>query len=128
MFLLGIEKVSLINVKKSKLISKSQDLLSYIFLQNFLFKPGKRCYCYSAFRFFYPCAHFKRISNVKNTRGRVKNTRLEVKATKKSEAKAKDSPSEDRPSRDQGQECSRLRTNDTGASVLQKKNVFNKIF
>ena len=43
------------------------------------------------------------------TRGGVENTRLEAKAkdTKKSEAKAKakDSLSDDRPSRGQGQEC-----------------------
>ena len=62
---------------------------------------------------------------------------------KKSEAKAKDSLSEDRHSRGQGQECSRPRTKDTSASALQKKkkrssqkffkrspqkNVFQKIF
>ena len=48
-------------------------------------------------------------------RGGVEDTRLE--------AKAKDSLSEDRTSRGQGQECSRPRprTKDTGASVLQKK-------
>ena len=58
-------------------------------------------------------------------RGGVEGTRLEAKAkdTKKSEAKAKDSLSEDRPSRGQGQECSRPRprTKDTSASALQKK-------
>ena len=45
---------------------------------------------------------------------------------KKSEAKAKDSLSEDRHSRGQGQECSRPvpRTKDIAASVLQKKRVF----
>ena len=43
---------------------------------------------------------------------------------KKSEAKAKDNPSEDRPSRGQGQECSRPRTQ---AQVFSKKKVF-KIF
>ena len=49
-------------------------------------------------------------------------------AQKKSEAK--DSLSEDRHSRGQGQECSRprLRTKDTIASALQKKKVFTKIF
>ena len=58
-----------------------------------------------------------------NIRGRVEDTRLEAKTkdTKKSEAKAKDSLSEDRTSRSQGQECSRPRTKDTGASILQKK-------
>ena len=49
---------------------------------------------------------------------------------KKSEAKAKDSLSEDRHSRGQRQECSRPRprTKDTSASALQKKKVFTKIF
>ena len=49
------------------------------------------------------------------TRGGVEDTRLE--------AKAKDSLSEDRHSRGQGQECSRPRprTKDTSASALQKK-------
>ena len=58
-------------------------------------------------------------------RGGVEDTRLEAKTkakdTKKSEAKAKDNPFEDRPSRGQGQECSRPRTKDTAASVLRKK-------
>ena len=65
------------------------------------------------------------------SRGGVENTRLEAKAkdTKKSEAKAKDSLFEDRPSRFQGQEClrPRPRTKDTAASVLQKKG-FQKSF
>ena len=62
------------------------------------------------------------------TRGGVENTRLKPRTQKKSEAKAKDSPYEDRPSRGQGQECSkpRPRTEDPGASILLKK-VF-KIF
>ena len=47
---------------------------------------------------------------------------------KKSEAKAKDSLSEDRPSRGQGQESSRPRTNDTAASVFQKKKGLLKSF
>ena len=58
-------------------------------------------------------------------RGGVEDTRLEAKAkdTKKFEAKAKDSLSEDRHSRGQGQECSRPRprTKNTSASALQKK-------
>ena len=55
------------------------------------------------------------------TRGGVEDTRLE--------AKAKDSLSEDRHSRGQGQECSRprTRTKDTSASALRKKKVFTKI-
>ena len=68
------------------------------------------------------------------SRGRVEDTRLEAKTkakdTKKSKAKAKDSLSEDRHSRGQGQECSRPRprTDDTAASVVQKKKVFKKVF
>ena len=59
------------------------------------------------------------------SRGGVEDKRLEAKDTKKSEAKAKDSLSEDRPSRGQGQECSRPRprTEVTAASVLQKKRL-----
>ena len=62
--------------------------------------------------------------------GGVEDTRLEAKAknTKKSEAKAKDSLFEDRPSRGQGQECSRPRTKDTTASVLQKKRFSKNLF
>ena len=56
------------------------------------------------------------------TRGGVDDTRLEAKAkdTKK-KCEAKDSPSEDRPSRGQGQVCSKSRSKDTDASVLQKE-------
>ena len=56
------------------------------------------------------------------TRGGVEDTRLEAKAkdTKKSEAKAKDSLSEDRHSRGQGPR--------TKAQVLSKKKVFTKSF
>ena len=54
-------------------------------------------------------------------RGGVEDTRLEAKDTKKSEAK--DSLSEDRHSRGQGQECSRprLRTKDTKRKCSPKK-------
>ena len=45
--------------------------------------------------------------------------RLEAKDIKKS--KAKDNPSEGRPSQDQGLEYSRPRNKNTGASVLKKK-------
>ena len=63
------------------------------------------------------------------TRGGVDDTRLEAKAKdkKKFEAMAKDSPSEDRPSRGQRQEYSRPRTKDTGAGAFQKK-VFKFFF
>ena len=55
-----------------------------------------------------------------NIRGGVEDTRLE--------AKAKNSLSEDRHSRGQGQECSRPRTKDTSASALHKKKGLHKNF
>ena len=75
-------------------------------------------------------AHSLGFSQVTIIRGGVEDTRLEVKAkdTKKSEAKAKDSLSEDRHSRGQGQECSRPRTKDTSASAVQKKKGLYKNF
>ena len=51
-------------------------------------------------------------------RGGVEDTRLEAKDTKKIPGQAKDSLSEDRHSRGQGQECSRPRTQ---AQVLSKR-------
>ena len=61
-------------------------------------------------------------------RGGVEDAR--PRTQKKSEAKAKDSLSEDRHSRGQGQECSRPRprTKDTSASALQKKKGLHKNF
>ena len=61
---------------------------------------------------------------------RTQGSRPRSRTQKKSEAKAKDSLSEDRTSLGQGQECSRPRprTKDTGASVLQKKKVFKNFF
>ena len=61
-------------------------------------------------------------------RGGVEDTSLESKDTKNSEAKAKDSLFEDRPSRGQGQECSRPRTKDTAASVFKTKKRSSKKF
>ena len=55
------------------------------------------------------------------SRGGVENTRLEVKAKDTQKIRGQGQPSEDRPSRGQGQECSRPRTKDTSASLLQKK-------
>ena len=57
-----------------------------------------------------------------NSRGGVKDTGIE--------AKAKDSLSEDKPSRSQGEECSRpkARTKDTAASVPQKIKRSSKSF
>ena len=57
------------------------------------------------------------------TRGGVEDTRLEAKAKDTKKSEAKDSLSEDRHSRGQGQKCSRPRprTKDTAASVFHKK-------
>ena len=54
---------------------------------------------------------------------RTQGSRPRPRTPKKSEAKAKNSLSEDRTSRGQGQKClrPRPRTKDTGASVLQKR-------
>ena len=70
------------------------------------------------------------------SRGGIEDTRLEAEAKDTKKSEAKDSPSVDRPSRGQGQECSRPRTKDTGASVLKiffsgdlrKKKFSKKIF
>ena len=63
-------------------------------------------------------------------KGEVEDTRLEAKAKDTKKFEAKDSLSEDRSSRGQGQEClrPRPRTEDTGASVLLKKKVFKNFF
>ena len=65
---------------------------------------------------------FNSVGAIISIRGGVEDTRLE--------AKAKDSLSEDRHSRGQGQKCSRPRpmTKDTSASALQKKRYSQKIF
>ena len=59
---------------------------------------------------------------------RTQGSRPRPRTQKKSEAKAKNSLSENRPSRGQGQECSRPRTKDIAASVLQKKRSSKKFF
>ena len=58
-------------------------------------------------------------------RPRTQGSRPRPRTHKKSDAKPKDSLTEDRPSRGQGQECSRSRprTKDTNACVLQKKGL-----
>ena len=65
------------------------------------------------------------MNGIKFIRGEVEGTRLEakVKDTKKIRGQGKNSPSEGRPSRGQGQKCSRPRTKDAGASILQKKGL-----
>ena len=62
-----------------------------------------------------------------NIRGGVEDTRLAAKAKDTKKSEAKDSLFEDRTSRGQGQERSRPRTKNTGASVLRKKKPL-KIF
>ena len=57
---------------------------------------------------------------------RIQGLRPRSRTQKKSEAKAKDSLSEDRTARGQGQECSRPRTMDTIANVLQRKRSSKK--
>ena len=68
---------------------------------------------------------FKPKLNLKS-RGVVDDTRLEAKAKDTKKSESKDSPFEYRPSRGQGQECSRPRTKDTGASVPQKQFFFRR--
>ena len=53
---------------------------------------------------------------------------LEAKAKDTKKSKAKDSPSDDRHSRGQGQKRSRPRTKDTSASVLSPKKSLQNIF
>ena len=70
---------------------------------------------------------------MKTRRGGVEDTRPEAKVKAKDTKKkseAKDSLSEDRPSRGQGQECSRPRprTKDTAAASVLQKKVFKKVF
>ena len=59
--------------------------------------------------------------------GHKKNLRPRTAFPRTDPLEAKDSLSEDRPSRGQGQECSRPRTKDTAASGLQKKGL-QKVF
>ena len=85
-------------------------------------------------KFYEFCLHLTELSpssfSTVLNRGGVEDTRLEAKDTKKirGQGQTKDSLSKDRPFRDQGQECSRPRTEDTGASVLLKKKRSSKIF
>ena len=72
-----------------------------------------------------------KIKNTKEIRGQGQPFRVQALSRPRTgmlEAKAKDSLSEDRPSRGQGQECSRPRTKDTAASVFQKKKGLQKSF
>ena len=98
--------------------------------------------------FVYPKIHYsfqfmKKISfyyykqipvlSISGTKKFIKSTEVESRTQgsrprtqKKSETKAKDSPSENRLSRGQGQERSKPRTKDTGASVLGRKFCFSR--
>ena len=77
--------------------------------------------------FFY--AHHTEVES--RTQGSRPRPRPRTQKKSEAKAKAKDSLSEDRHSRGQGQECSRPRprTEDTAASVVQKKKkALQKIF
>ena len=72
---------------------------------------------------------------LRGSRGGVEDIRIEAKNTKKSGAKTKNSPSEDRPSRGQGQECSRTQAqvfskkkSSKNVSGVSKKKVFKNFF
>ena len=58
------------------------------------------------------------------TRDGVEDARLEAKAKDTKKSEVKDTPSEDRPSRGQGQKCSRPWTKDTSRKCSPKKKVF----
>ena len=62
------------------------------------------------------------------TRGGVEDTRLEAEAKDTKNSKDKDSPSEERPSRGQGQECLWPRTKNRSANVHQKKKRLQNFF
>ena len=81
--------------------------------------PGAGCPPYQ----HHCCTTGTYMNTVPEVESRTQGSRPRPRTQKKSEAKAKDSLSEDRTHRDQGQECSRPRprTKDTSASVLQKK-------
>ena len=59
------------------------------------------------------------------SRGGVEDNRLEAKAKDTKKVQGQGQPSEDRPSRGQGQECSRPRTKATCTSALKKKGSQN---
>ena len=62
------------------------------------------------------------------TTGEVEDTRLEAEAKDTKDSKDKDSPSEDRTSRGQGQECSWPRTKNTSANVHKNKKRLPNFF
>ena len=70
------------------------------------------------------------VSRGHKARGQVESRTQGSRPRTQKKSEAKDSLSEDRHSRGQGQECSRLRprTKDTSASALQKKKDLHKNF
>ena len=70
--------------------------------------------------------HIRKGMLITEMESRTQGSRPRPKTQKKS--KVKDSLSEDRHSRGQGQECSRPWTKDTSASALQKKKGLHKHF
>ena len=80
-------------------------------------KPEKKVFAFKSARALFVGQWFSTCEP--EVESRTQGSRLRPKTQKKSEVK--DSLSEDRHSRGQGQECSRPRTKDTSASALQKK-------
>ena len=77
--------------------------------------------------------HYFATLSLSEVESRTQGSRPRPRTQKKFDAKPKERPSENRPYRGQGQECSRPRTKDTAAKDLQKiffrrsqKKVFKK--
>ena len=90
-------------------------------------KPEKKVFAFKSARALFVGQWFSTCGP--EVESRTQGSRPRPKTQKKSEAKVKDSLSEDRHSRGQGQECSRPRPR-TLAQVLskKKKKIFTKIF
>ena len=71
---------------------------------------------------FFALAYFQNKLPFSEVESRTQGSRPRTR-TQKKKSEAKDSLSEDRHSRGQGQKCSRPKTKDTSASALQKKGL-----
>ena len=109
-----------------------QMALECYFLWNCKIAQRQKALPQKSFMMFLCTAFYQdhRCSLIPEVESRTQDSRPRRRTQKKSEAKAKDSLSDNRTSRGQGQECSRPRprTEETGASVLLKKKVFKNIF
>ena len=76
---------------------------------------------------FESAGRLRRLLKITEVQSRTQGSRPSPRTQKEPEAKAKYSFIENRTSGGQGQECSRPRTKEKGASVLQKK-IFKKMF